>query len=41
MLYAILCYHDEDVVSAWTKQEDDAVLAKRAECNSCTPACSS
>ena len=30
MLYAILCYHDEDVVSAWTKQEDDAVLAKRA-----------
>ncbi len=31
MLYAILCYHDEDEVSAWTKQEDDAVLAKRAE----------
>jgi hypothetical protein len=30
MLYAILCYHDEDVVSAWTKEEDDAVLAKRA-----------
>jgi hypothetical protein len=30
MLYAILCYHDEDEVSAWTKQEDDAVLAKRA-----------
>jgi hypothetical protein len=30
MLYAILCYHDEDVVSAWTKHEDDAVLARRA-----------
>ena len=30
MLYAILCYHDEDVVSAWTKEEDDAVLDKRA-----------
>ena len=29
MLYAILCYHDEDVVSAWTKEEDDAVVAKR------------
>jgi hypothetical protein len=29
MLYAILCYHDEDVVDAWTKAEDDAVLAKR------------
>ena len=28
MLYAILCYHDEDVVSAWTKEEDDAVMAK-------------
>jgi hypothetical protein len=30
MLYAILCYHDEDVVGAWTKAEDDPVLAKRA-----------
>jgi hypothetical protein len=30
MLYAILCYHDEAVVGGWTKQEDDAVLAKRA-----------
>ena len=28
MLYAILCYHDEDVVCAWSKAEDDAVLAK-------------
>jgi hypothetical protein len=30
MLYAILCYHDEDVVTAWSKEEDDAVLAKRS-----------
>ena len=30
MLYAILCYHDEDVVSAWSREEDAAVLAKRA-----------
>jgi hypothetical protein len=30
MLYAILCYHDEDVVNAWSKDEDAAVLAKRA-----------
>jgi len=31
MLYAILCYHDEAVVGSWSKQEDDAVLAKRAK----------
>jgi hypothetical protein len=30
MLYAILCYHDETVVGAWTKAEDDAVMAKLA-----------
>ena len=30
MLYALLCYHDEAVVNGWTKEEDDAVLAKRA-----------
>lgn len=28
MLYAILCYDSEDVVSAWTKEEDAAVMAK-------------
>src|SRR3954469_2359585 len=28
MLYAILCYHDEDVTCAWSKAEDDAVMAK-------------
>ncbi len=30
MQYAILCYHSEDVVTAWTKEEDDAVMAKLA-----------
>ncbi|MGE0747703.1 MAG: YciI family protein [Rhodospirillales bacterium] len=30
MHYAILCYHREDVVCAWSKEEDDAVLAKLA-----------
>ncbi|MDB5568557.1 MAG: hypothetical protein JWP84_5123 [Tardiphaga sp.] len=30
MLYAILCYHDEAVVGAWSKDEDDAVLSKLA-----------
>jgi hypothetical protein len=28
MLYAILCYDQEDVVGAWTKEEDDAAIAK-------------
>ncbi len=28
MQYAILCYHDEKVTCAWSKQEDDAVMAK-------------
>lgn len=30
MLYAFLCCHDEGVVNSWTKDQDDAVLAKRA-----------
>ncbi|MFG1304646.1 YciI family protein [Xanthobacter autotrophicus] len=30
MLYALLCYHQEDVVCAWTKAEDDAVMEKLA-----------
>lgn len=30
MLYAILCYHSEDVVCSWTKEEDDAVMARLA-----------
>lgn len=28
MQYAILCYHDEKAVCSWTKEEDDAVMAK-------------
>lgn len=28
MQYAILCYHREDVVCAWSKEEDDAVMAR-------------
>lgn len=28
MRYAVLCYHDEDVVCSWTKEEDDAVMEK-------------
>ena len=28
MLYAILCYDDEDVVWAWTKEQDAAAMAR-------------
>jgi len=28
MLYAILCYHDEDVVGSWSKEQDAAVMSK-------------
>jgi hypothetical protein len=28
MQYAILCYHDEKVTCAWSKDHDDAVMAK-------------
>lgn len=28
MQYAILCYHDEKVTSAWSKEHDDAVIGK-------------
>jgi hypothetical protein len=27
MQYAILCYHDEKVTCAWSKEQDDAVMA--------------
>ena len=30
MLYAILCYNDEDAVFSWSQAEDDAVMAKLA-----------
>ncbi len=28
MQYAILCYNSEAIVGSWTKEEDDAVMAK-------------
>jgi hypothetical protein len=28
MLYTLLCYNNEDVVWSWTKEEDDAVMAR-------------
>lgn len=28
MLYAILCYHDEAAVGSWTREEDEAVMAR-------------
>jgi len=28
MLYAVLCYNDENAVGAWTKEEDDACIAR-------------
>lgn len=28
MRYAILCYHDEKITSAWTEEEDAAVIAR-------------
>ena len=28
MLYAILCYHDEDTVGSWTKEQDAEVMKK-------------
>jgi hypothetical protein len=28
MLYAFLCFNNEDVVMSWTKEQDDAVMAK-------------
>jgi hypothetical protein len=28
MYYALLCYNSEEVVGSWTKEEDDAVMAR-------------
>ena len=28
MLYAILCYHDEDTVGSWTREQDAEVMQK-------------
>lgn len=30
MLYAILCYHDEDLVGSWTPDQDAVVMSKLA-----------
>ena len=30
MLYAILCYHDEDTVGSWSKEQDAAVMTQLA-----------
>ena len=30
MLYAILCYNDEDMVGSWSKEQDAAVMTKLA-----------
>ena len=30
MLYAILCYHDEDFTGSWTREQDAAVMKKIA-----------
>jgi hypothetical protein len=31
MLYAVLCYNDENAVGSWSKEEDDAVMARLAK----------
>src|SRR5690348_17986183 len=28
MLYAVLCYNEEDVVWSWSKEQDEAVMAR-------------
>ena len=33
MLYALLCYNDEQAVASWSKEEDAAVMAKLAAVN--------
>jgi hypothetical protein len=30
MLYTILCYNSEEIIGSWTKEHDDAVMAKLA-----------
>src|SRR5260370_8846985 len=30
MLYAVLCYHSEDVVTSWSAEQEDAVMGKLA-----------
>ncbi len=28
MLYAFLCYNNEEIIGSWSKEEDDAVMAR-------------
>src|SRR5262245_1786118 len=28
MLYAVLCYNEQDVIRTWSKEEDDATMAR-------------
>ena len=30
MMYALLCYHSEDVVCSWSKEQDAAIMARLA-----------
>jgi hypothetical protein len=30
MLYAVLCYHSEDVVTSWSAEQEDAVIGRLA-----------
>lgn len=31
MLYAVLCYNDENAVASWSKEEDDACMVRLAQ----------
>ncbi len=31
MLYAVLCYNDENAVATWSKEEDDACMVRLAQ----------
>lgn len=33
MFYAILAYHEEEMVESWTKEEDAALMAELLEVN--------
>ena len=35
MQYAILCYDSESVVGSWSKEKDDAVMAKSLAAKNC------
>jgi hypothetical protein len=33
MLYALFCYNSEEIVGSWSKEEDDAIMAKLGAVN--------